>query len=667
MVDQSAWSTKLKLLAFLIVVSLLPLLLLSLTSNHIMKTYEEEIAYDNVRDVSDSKASNLSSYFTGLRIILMSAVENNDVAAAISYDNYNAKQFLNGLLSSDKDITAIVIMDKDGNVSPSSVYNSASARVFTSFDSKKIFDDIKYSKGISSVSEYDGVEDRFLYSAYLTDQNGQITGYVSLVVGLSYLIDNLENSDFGNSTRMYILDPDKNILTTDGVKTVDDIKELASLDSAFDKAISDNLSEHYEYEYKDKNMVMQSVTVDNTKTTSETSWCIVTVSDIELLAGRYKDVLSSLHSSIFAICVVVFVFIVIFVSWFLRPIGNIMRILGTGKEINVSSQRVLVNGNSELDVMSRQINSMLDALSESEQRNKFIVDMTDNIVFEYSISKNTVTFSDNFNKKFSYRAASLKYEDSFLVNASVYPQDEKSYTDFVARVSEGHSIQGEFRFKTIYNDYIWYLVRSSSIRDSYNSIIKIVGVMIDIDKTKKREENLMQKASLDPLTQAYNRNSFELALLNEIELSQMRKGRDAILFIDLDDFKHFNDEYNHAVGDEVLVYTAKLAQKLVGKNGFVGRFGGDEFIICYRETDGCDALTLAQKIISGLGDGFESVNSFGHITMCCSIGIAYVTPADNDTAALMDKADQAMYSVKKRGKSNYAVYRDKQNGGYLMN
>lgn len=659
MADSYAFGTKMKLLSFFLLVSLLPLILLGFASNSILKDYEEELSLDTVEGVVSAKADRIAEFFSGLKRSVDIAAGSDSIKWSVNSANQQTKDYLNGILSSQEAVDAIIIMDTNGNISESSVY--ASSENYSGFNADAVFDNIKYSKGISGFSEHSlngGAENKFLVSQYIMGDDGKIAGYICFIVNSSYFASCLEDTDFGSSTRLYIADCSGNVMFSENdIYPIDNVHEIKGVKSVIEDGGKYGLSTPYMYEYDSKEMCLQSAVINNTKNTWGTSWSVVSASDMTVLVGKYKNITSSIRASIFAICVLDVVLIIIFVVLFIRPISNIMRILGTN-EINISSQRILVNGSSELDALSRQINSLLDMLSESEQRYNYIVDMTDNIVFEYSIKKNTVTFSDNFNKKFSYRAASLKFEDSFLMNAAVYSDDKNAYDKFVAQVVEGHSVQDEFRFKTIYNDYVWYLMRCAPIRDSYNSIIKIVGIMINIDKTKSREQLLMDKASLDTLTQSYNRNSFELALQNEIELSQMRKGRDAVLFIDLDDFKHFNDEYSHTVGDEVLVYTVELAKKLVGKNGFVGRFGGDEFTICYRETEGCDASVLAQRIISGLAEGFDSDNVKEHITMCCSIGIAYITPADSEPSGLIDKADQAMYSVKKSGKSNFAVYRE---------
>ena len=127
----------------------------------------------------------------------------------------------------------------------------------------------------------------------------------------------------------------------------------------------------------------------------------------------------------------------------------------------------------------------------------------------------------------------------------------------------------------------------------------------------------------------------------------------AVLFIDVDDFKHYNDQYSHATGDQVLKFVARTIKGTVNEFGFAGRYGGDEFIACIRNAEINDPTRAAQDIISKLEEGFECDGV--HLTVSVSIGISMIKDDFNTRVEyIIGKADDAMYSVKKNGKSNYA-------------
>ena len=317
--------------------------------------------------------------------------------------------------------------------------------------------------------------------------------------------------------------------------------------------------------------------------------------------------------------------------------------------------RIGTISNNEYGQLSRSFNSLVDEIVVSEDRYKTISDMSDNIIFEWNFKTNEVVFSNNFNKKFSYRAPSDHFGDSFLLKAKLHPDDVDRYRNDLDALEKGKNFErNEYRMKNIYGDFIWVLMRTATLNGSDGKPSKVVGVMLDIDRAKKSEQQLTERASYDALTELYNRETIETQIDNEISLSEMRKTEMAVLFIDVDDFKHFNDNYSHATGDQVLKFVAKTIKQTVGDAGFAGRYGGDEFIAMIRNAETNAPAEIAQKIIDTLAAGFDA--DIGEkLSVSCSIGIAVIKDDYNTRVEyLIGKADDAMYSVKKSGKANYA-------------
>ena len=317
--------------------------------------------------------------------------------------------------------------------------------------------------------------------------------------------------------------------------------------------------------------------------------------------------------------------------------------------------RITTVSNNEYGQISRAFNNLVDEIVVSEDRYRTITEMSDNIIFEWNLKTNEVFFSNNFNKKFSYRAPSDHFADSFLLKAKLHSDDSERYKADLEKLGNGEEFKGnEYRMKNIYGDFIWVLMRTATLRDKDGNPIKIVGVMVDIDRAKKSEQQLTARASFDALTELYNRETVESQIDNEIALSAARKSEMAVLFVDVDDFKHFNDQYSHATGDQVLKFVAKTVNNVVGEYGFAGRYGGDEFIACIRNAEINDPARAAQEIISKLDAGFEC-DSGDQLRISVSIGIALIKDDYNTRVEyLIGKADDAMYSVKKNGKSNFA-------------
>ena len=310
--------------------------------------------------------------------------------------------------------------------------------------------------------------------------------------------------------------------------------------------------------------------------------------------------------------------------------------------------------NNEYGQMSRAFNNLLDEIVVSEDRYRTITEMSDNIIFEWNFKTNEVFFSNNFNKKFSYRAPSDHFGDSFLLKAKLHEEDSERYKTDLEKLGRGEEFKhNEYRMKNIYGDYIWVLIRTATLHDKEGNPLKIVGVILDIDRAKKSEQQLTERASFDSLTELYNRETIESQIDNEITLSEARKSEMAVLFVDVDDFKHYNDQYSHATGDQVLKFVAQTIKNIVGEFGFAGRYGGDEFIACVRNAEINDPTRVAQDIIARLEEGFDCDGE--RLTVSVSIGISVIKDDYNTRVEyLIGKADDAMYSVKKNGKSNFA-------------
>ena len=127
----------------------------------------------------------------------------------------------------------------------------------------------------------------------------------------------------------------------------------------------------------------------------------------------------------------------------------------------------------------------------------------------------------------------------------------------------------------------------------------------------------------------------------------------AVCYIDLDGFKEINDLYGHAMGDEVLCATTTCMQKSLREIDTLARIGGDEFVLILMEIKKEeDVIRPVKKLLRNLAKGLFIENKKFLITAC--IGIALFPK--NSESSLIEKADAAMYYVKKHGKNNYKFY-----------
>ena len=165
------------------------------------------------------------------------------------------------------------------------------------------------------------------------------------------------------------------------------------------------------------------------------------------------------------------------------------------------------------------------------------------------------------------------------------------------------------------------------------------------------KNQLQNQAIRDPLTNLYNRRFMFEAFGQALNKAERHKSPLALLMIDVDDFKLFNDKYGHSAGDHVLVKTAEILQTKLRLEDIACRFGGEEFCIICPETNLQDAYLLAEKIrhyISELRVSYAA-KTLGAITI--STGIAIYPNHGTDANMLLKSADQALYVAKGKGRN----------------
>ena len=183
----------------------------------------------------------------------------------------------------------------------------------------------------------------------------------------------------------------------------------------------------------------------------------------------------------------------------------------------------------------------------------------------------------------------------------------------------------------------------------------LYGVARDISERKRAEEIIAFQAYHDQLTRLPNRVLFKDRLELAIAQAQRRNGSLAVMFVDVDRFKHVNDSYGHTAGDELLRGIARRLTTALRRGDTLARLGGDEFTVLLPElASPADAEIAARKVLGALDTPFALEH--GEYRVTASIGVA-VFPRDGSTAeALTQHADIAMYQVKRSGKNDFRFF-----------
>ncbi len=168
---------------------------------------------------------------------------------------------------------------------------------------------------------------------------------------------------------------------------------------------------------------------------------------------------------------------------------------------------------------------------------------------------------------------------------------------------------------------------------------------------------LHKEANHDLLTGMANRRSFQTSIDTALEISTRSNSPLALLLLDIDNFKSFNDKYGHDIGDLTLINVARIIESAVRKGDHASRFGGEEFAVILPHTSLQGAKIIAAKILQNVAD-FDPKTMSLAIDECITLSIGIGVFSDNNwetaqSADLIKQADQGLYLAKNNGKNQY--------------
>lgn len=199
----------------------------------------------------------------------------------------------------------------------------------------------------------------------------------------------------------------------------------------------------------------------------------------------------------------------------------------------------------------------------------------------------------------------------------------------------------------------WYAARVSSIL----SATVLLGVLLwEVNRlyhsVQKDNEQLYQMSMIDALTGSYNRRYLDKRLPQELALAARQQNCLALLVLDVDHFKRFNDRYGHLAGDQCLQHVAKVMQTTLQRPAdFVARYGGEEFIVVLPDTDVIGAQQVAERIRQLIAEITLQLDS-EPVKVTASLGVAVSLDGNITAADLINHADQALYQAKHAGRNN---------------
>lgn len=192
-----------------------------------------------------------------------------------------------------------------------------------------------------------------------------------------------------------------------------------------------------------------------------------------------------------------------------------------------------------------------------------------------------------------------------------------------------------------------------------NGHIQALMILNDIDKRKREELRLKERAERDGLTGLYNATTMKMKADNFLQSLWALEGNHIFMLMDLDCFKQINDTFGHQYGDQVLKDVSQTLTKTFRHNDLIGRMGGDEFAIMILNVSDFSVIEhTVQQLLKELHKSYEQNGKT--VEVSASLGIVTAPEHGTTFEELYQKSDQMLYEVKRSVKNGYRLYQEKE-------
>lgn len=296
-------------------------------------------------------------------------------------------------------------------------------------------------------------------------------------------------------------------------------------------------------------------------------------------------------------------------------------------------------------------------LEREREKYQSLANLSDEILFDYDADSDVLTFSEKFHDIFGKDCVIRDVKEQLTNGGFFYlepevrkrllslrhnfsPENRADSIELFLPHTDGSSEWYELVFKTLWS------------RDLLPVYTGCIGKLTNINERKLETTRLREEASRDPLTGLYNRSA-GYRLIGERLTSPDIPG--ALLFLDIDNFKHANDRFGHAFGDKVLQLIADELRKSFRSTDILCRTGGDEFIVYMdKARHSEDIVRRVSDLMTLFAKDHEILQEDFFIS--ASIGISLYPKDGLSCSELAEHADQALYRSKSSGKGTYTFY-----------
>lgn len=687
---------KKRLPLMIILLSLIPLILLSFLIYRYTSTVLITNSKVNISQTTDAYSKALSAIIDGQKgevasskeklsiiNILKSRLINREDSFFYSPEVVDLNRHLKENKNNFPEIQHSFVIDLDGNIIASSEEN---ALKFNVTDRQYFKNSIKGKTSISNIL-ISKVNNKLIVviSSPVKDLDGNTIGIYANAIYIDYFQKFISNIKNGETGYAYIVDKDGIIIAHPDSKKIgkksENINLINILENIKDRNKIYNGLDIYTYDNTDKLM--------GYKTVPDLGWTFVLTKNIAEVNKTANDELKIIVS-VAAFIFVLAVFVSIFASRSItRPIEYLISVMNRARKGDLSSL-CDYESNDELGMLTSNYNNMIkklnnsyeelsavyeelsateeelrsqydelienkEALEMSECRYKEVLNGINDALWEFDLNTGKFFASDKWYDITGYK---VEHDNIVrLIEKAVFPNCKKKlYNDIKNHIRlQTPWFETEVKINAGDGKIKWILNKGKVVKDDEGKVLKYSGIISDVTIKKKSELKIKQLAYFDTLTGLPNRTNFINQLDNEVKAYEKDNKMGAVLFVDLDDFKRVNDSLGHDEGDKLLKTIGNKFFHTIDEKNTVCRFGGDEFLILLRDVSGKDEITdIVNNLINIFNNGFEFHKKKAFMT--CSIGICVFPKDGKNNNSILKNADTAMYKAKETGKNKYEFY-----------
>ncbi len=320
--------------------------------------------------------------------------------------------------------------------------------------------------------------------------------------------------------------------------------------------------------------------------------------------------------------------------------GQVAAIIGAGRDIQVRKL-------AELELLRTQ--RMLELALESGNIATYTADFRTGEVY----------VDERYMTQLGYDPGQIAVTYDWW-QARVHPRDLASFSDQTQQVMYGglDDFTAEYRFRHQDGHWVWLQDHARVYdRDPDGVALAASGLRIDVTRRKEAELKLAYHAEHDPLTDLLNRRGMWRAIRRVHAQSLRNRRAHCIAILDLDFFKRINDEFGHIVGDGLLQQIARLLRENTREADWVGRWGGEEFLLLMPDSDIAQSRGFIERLRVQIQASHFQVDAHP-LRITASAGIASCRFEEDSQDEVVNRADRALYTAKNAGRNRVCTESD---------